>query len=113
LRVRFERIFNRHTGFATLDPLLIRLRANKAELLHVLERPDIPLQTDTSQNDIRCHVTRHKVSEGTRSDQGRTAGDAFLGLMKTCAKLGNRLGVPDSQDVGYLPDIIQQRAASA
>src|SRR3954467_8173627 len=39
LRARFERIFTRRTGFAALDRLLGRLRANKAELLRVLERP--------------------------------------------------------------------------
>jgi hypothetical protein len=39
LRVRFDRIFRRHTGFATLDRLLQRLHANKAELLMVLYHP--------------------------------------------------------------------------
>src|SRR3954451_18130682 len=39
LRARFERIFRRRTGFATLDRLLARLHANKEELLLVLERP--------------------------------------------------------------------------
>src|ERR1019366_2731835 len=43
LRARFDRIFRRRTGFATLDRLLARLHANKAELLMVLERPETPL----------------------------------------------------------------------
>jgi hypothetical protein len=47
LRARFGRIFARRTGFVTLDRLLARLRANKAELLAVLDRPDIPLHTCT------------------------------------------------------------------
>jgi hypothetical protein len=42
LRARFDRIFDRLTGFVTLDRLLARLRANKTELLAVLERPEIP-----------------------------------------------------------------------
>jgi hypothetical protein len=37
----------------------------------VLDRPEIPLHTNGSENDIRCHVTRRKVSAGTRSDIGR------------------------------------------
>src|SRR5262249_39823058 len=74
--------------FVTLDRLLARLHANKAELLKVIERPDIPLHTNGSENDIRCHVTRRKVSGGTRSDLGRDARDTFLALAKTCAKLG-------------------------
>jgi hypothetical protein len=88
LRIRFDRIFLGRTGFATLDRLLTRLHANKAELLMVLNRPEIPLHTNGSENDIRCQVTRRKVSAGTRSDLGRDNRDAFLGLAKTCAKLG-------------------------
>ena len=88
LRARFDRIFRRETGFATLDRLLARLWANKTELLMVLERPEIPLHTNDSENDIRCYVTRRKVSAGTRSEDGRDSRDAFLGLTKTCAKLG-------------------------
>jgi hypothetical protein len=88
LRARFDHIFSRRTGFATLDRLLARLHANKAELLMVLEQPEIPLHTNGSENDIRCQVTRRKVSAGTRSDLGRDNRDACLGLAKTCAKLG-------------------------
>jgi hypothetical protein len=88
LRARFDRIFLSRTGFVTLDRLLARLHANKAELLRVLDRPEIPLHTNGSENDIRCYVTRRKVSAGTRSDVGRDCRDAFLGLAKTCDKLG-------------------------
>jgi hypothetical protein len=88
LRARFDRIFLRRTGFVTLDRLLARLHANKAELLMVLERPEIPLHTNGSENDVRCHVTRRKISGGTRSEIGRDCRDAFLSLAKTCDKLG-------------------------
>jgi hypothetical protein len=88
LRSRFDRIFLGRTGFVTLDRLLARLYANKAELLMVLERPEIPLHTNGSENDIRCHVTRRKISAGTRSDVGRDCRDTFLSLAKTCDKLG-------------------------
>lgn len=88
LSARFDRIFCRRTGFVTLDRLLARLHANKAELLRVLDRPEIPLHTNGSENDIRCYVTRRKISAGTRSDVGRDCRDAFLGLAKTCDTLG-------------------------
>src|SRR5271157_5464032 len=102
LKARFDRIFKRRTGYATLDRLLKRLLANKDELLRVLERPEIPLNTNASENDIRAVVTKRKVSGGTVSDKGRTARDVMLGLAKTCAKLkisffhylGARLGIP-------------------
>ncbi len=88
LRKQFDRIFLRRTGFVTLDRLLKRLHANKAALLMVLDRPATPLHTNASENDIRCYVTRRKVSAGTRSAVGRDCRDAFLGLAKTCDKLG-------------------------
>ena len=88
LRARFDRIFLSRTGFLALDRLLARLHANKAELLMVLERPEIPLHTNGSENDIRCQVTRRKISAGTRSEAGRDCRDAFLSLAKTCDKLG-------------------------
>jgi Transposase IS66 family len=121
LRARFDRIFRRRTGFVTLDRLLKRLHANKAELLMVLERPEIPLHTNGSENDIRCQVTRRKVSAGTRSDGGRDCRDAFLGLAKTCAKhgvafwgyLGSRLGVPGQPLVPPLPQLVRCRGQPA
>jgi hypothetical protein len=60
LSARFDRIFKRRTGYATLDRLLRRLLKRKDELLRVLERPDIPLNTNASENDIRAFVTKRK-----------------------------------------------------
>jgi Transposase IS66 family len=120
LRQRFERIFQRRTGFATLDRLLKRLHANKDELLRVLERPEIPLHTNGSENDVRCLVTRRKISAGTRSDIGRDCRDGFLGLMKTCGKLGisfwnylgSRFGVENGEPVPDLADVVRARCAA-
>ena len=87
LRVQFNRIFKRRTGYATLDRLLKRLLGRKDELLRVLERAEIPLNTNASENDIRAFVTKRKISGGTVSEKGRQARDAMLGLAKTCRKL--------------------------
>jgi hypothetical protein len=110
LRFRFDRIFKRgRTGYATLDSLLKRLHRHKDELLRVLERPEIPLNTNASENDIRAFVTKRKISGGTVSDRGRDARDIMLGLAKTCMKLklsfydfiGDRLGIPGPK----IPDL--------
>jgi hypothetical protein len=103
LRARFDRIFKRaSTGYVTLDRLLRRLFQNKDGLLRVLDRPEIPINTNASENDIRAFVTKRKISGGTVSDKGRDARDIMLGLAKTCMKLklsfydfiGPRLGIP-------------------
>jgi hypothetical protein len=119
LGARFDQIFTSKTGFVTLDRLLARLRNNKSELLKVLDRPEIPLHTNGSENDIRCQVTKRKISGGTRSDAGRDCRDAFLGLNKTCAKLGiafwdylgARLAVAGAPAVPALPQLVSLRAA--
>ena len=121
LRSRFDRIFLRSTGFATLDRLLKRLHANKAELLMVLDRPEIPLHTNGSENDIRCQVTKRAISGGTKSDIGRDCRDAFLGLAKTCRKLGvsfwnylgDRLDVAGSLAILPLGELVRVRAQPA
>jgi hypothetical protein len=59
-------------------------------------------------------VTKRKISGGTRSDHGRNCRDAFLGLAKTCAKLGltfwdylgARLGCTGPNSVPDLPQLV-------
>lgn len=119
LRARFDRIFTRRTGYVILDRLLTRLHRQKAQLLRVLQRPEIPLHTNGSENDIRAFVTKRKISGGTVSQAGRIARDTMIGLLKTCAKLrisfyqflGSRFAVPGVQYVQWLPDLV--RAAPA
>jgi Transposase IS66 family len=100
---------------------LARLHRRKSELLRVLQRPEIPLHTNGSENDIRACVTKRKISGGTMSDAGRTARDVMLGLLKTCSKLGvsffhylgDRLQIPGVTIVPPLPDLVRQAAISS
>ena len=118
LRARFDRVFGRVTGFAALDEVVARLRANKAELLLVLDRPEIPLHSNGAENAIRCLVTKRRISGETRSEAGKQARDTFLSLLKTCTKLavsfwdylGARLKIPKVEAVPWLPDLIRQWA---
>jgi hypothetical protein len=116
LETRFDEIFATETSYATLNQALKRLHRNKSELLLVLERPDIPLHNNLSENDIREYVKKRKVSGSTRSDEGRRCRDTFTSLKKTCRKLGisfwqylnERLSPHDT--IPPLPDLIRQRA---
>ena len=115
---RFDDIFASQTGFVTLDYLLAGFHANREAFLRVLDHPDIPLHTNGSENDIRCQVTRRRISGGTHSITGRDVRDAMLSLMKTCRKLklsfwdylGNRLRVHNAPSVPELPYLLQQAA---
>jgi hypothetical protein len=55
LRARFTRIFTRTTGHVMLDRLLARLHRQKAELLRVLDRPEVPLHTNGKRHSCLCH----------------------------------------------------------
>src|SRR3954447_394304 len=118
LKARFDRLFTRTTGFAELDKLLARLKLRKAELLVTLERPEVPLNTNSSEQDVRDPVTIRKISGSTRGEDGRRCRDTFLSLKKTCQKnaisfwafLGDRLGIT-VHGIAHLPDLIRQRAA--
>ena len=114
-RWQFDRIFGLRTGYKELDELLARLARRKAELLRVLERPEIPLHTNASENDLRAAVIKRKISGGTISVNGRLARDVMLGLSKTCRKLGlsfftylgDRLGLnPEQPKIPPLADLV-------
>ena len=118
--MRFDEIFGQRTGYGSLDKLLLRLSANRDELLRVPEYPATPLNSNGAERDIRAHVTRRKISFGTRSESGRAARDACLGALKTCNRLGvsywdylrARLEVSGAPNVPRLADLITQRAAT-
>ena len=82
----------------------------------VLDRPEIPLHTNISENDIREYVKRRKVNGSTRSELGRQCRDTFTRLKKTCGKLDvsfwhyilDRLS--KSQEIPPLPDLILHHA---
>jgi transposase IS66 family protein len=117
LETRFDALFTTQTSFETLNQTLRRIQRNKAELLLVLDRPDIALHTNGSERDLRDPVKKRKVSGGTRSDLGRRCRDTFMSLKRTCRKLGvsfwqyltDRLS--HTCAIPPLPDLIQQQAA--
>ena len=69
LAEHFDRIFTLRTGFGELDRSLARLHRRKASLLRVLERPEIPLHTNASENDLRA--SRHQAQGLRRHDERR------------------------------------------
>ncbi len=87
IEARFNEIFTNKTCFASLNQALKRIHKNKAELLLVLEYPDIPLHNNLSEQDIREYVKKRKISGSTRSESGRRCRDTFTSLKKTCRKL--------------------------
>ena len=115
----FDEIFATQTCSETLNAALRRLAKNKAELLLVLDRPDIPLHNNLSERDIREYVKKRKISGSTRSDAGRRCRDTFASLKKTCRKLGLSFWdylydrTSQAREIPPLPDLIRAKARSA
>ena len=116
LKARFCEIFTQKTDYQMLNLALERLYKNMDELLLVLERPEIPLHNNLSENDIREYVKRRKVSGSTRSELGRRARDTFTSLKKTCRKLGVSFWqylldrISKRNEIPLLSEIIHSRA---
>jgi len=117
LERRFDQIFTMRTCYERLNQALKRIHKNKADLLFVLERPDIPLHNNSSETDIREYVKKRKISGSTRSDPGRRCRDTFTSLKKTCRKLGVGFWdylsdrVSGANAIPWLPHLIKQRLA--
>ena len=119
LEIGFEKVFGRcYFHHDSLNQVLTGFRERKAELLAVLDCPQLPLHNNEAESDLREYVTRRKISGGTRSEAGRRARDTFVGDQKTCRKLGisfwhflvSRLR-GDGQ-IPPLPEVIRAKALS-
>ena len=113
---RFDALVEQRTGYPSIDGVLKEMRDHKADLLRVLERPEVPLHNNAEESDIREFVKRRKISGGTRSDAGRRCRDTFASLKKTCRKLGLRFWeylqdrVRGLGKIPRLADLIRQKA---
>jgi hypothetical protein len=99
---RFDAMVGRATCWPELNTALARMAAKKADLLRVLDRPELPLQTNTPERDFRDWATKRKISAGTRGTLGKRCRDTFLSLKSTCKKLGIRF-------MSYLHDRIKKK----
>src|SRR5438128_1524925 len=119
LEAHFDALVDQRTGYPNIDGVLKEMRDHKADLLRVLERPEIPLHNNAMESDIREFVKRRKISGGTRNEAGRRCRDTFASLKKTCRKLGVRFWdyLQDRvRGLGHIPrlaDLIRQKAQEA
>jgi hypothetical protein len=117
LEARFDALVDQQTGYPSINGVLKEMREHRADLLRVLERPEVPLHNNASESDIREYVKKRKISGSTRSASGRRCRDTFASLKKTCRKLGVRFWaflqdrVRDLGQIARLAALIRQRAA--
>jgi hypothetical protein len=85
---QFDDLVAQRTEYPSIDGVLKGMEADRAKLLRVLERPELPLHNNLSEGHIRDYVKKRKISGSTRSELGRQARDTFASLKKTCRRLG-------------------------
>lgn len=83
----FDKLFSPTTGYADLDHRIDLTREKKAQLLVVLDYPEIPLHNNEAEQAVREYVVKLKISNGTRTEGGTKAWDVFLSVLGTCRKL--------------------------
>jgi hypothetical protein len=116
---QFDDLVAQRTDYPSIDGVLKGMAADRAKLLLVLERPEVPLHNNLSEGHIRDYVKKRKISGSTRSDLGRRARDTFASLKKTCRRLGVNFWeylqdrVRGLGQIPRLADQIRQKAGEA
>jgi hypothetical protein len=117
LEKRFDEMVSQKTNYpASIGTVLKEMREHKADLLRVLEQPEVPLHNNGSESIIRTYVKTRKISGSTRSEAGRRCRDTFSSLKKTCGKLGVSFWAylqDRVRGLGQIPrlaDLIRQKA---
>ena len=84
----FDRLIDRETGYAALDARISKTADKRAQLLAVLELPDLPLHNNAMELAARRRVRKRDVRFGPQSRAGARAWDTFQTIAATAAKLG-------------------------
>lgn len=84
----FDTLFSQKTGYQELDDRIAKTKANKHELLVVLQHPSVPLHNNASELAVRKEVRYRDVSFQTITQKGTQAKDVFFTIIQTCKKLG-------------------------
>ncbi len=87
LSLEFDQIFSQKTKYGALDLTIERTRDNKADLLRVLDFPDLPLHNNAAELAARKVVRKRDISLHTWSDWGTQLRDAFMSIIETARKL--------------------------
>lgn len=88
LEKQFDELFSTKTGYVELDKRIALSKDKKEKLLLVLKFPEIPLHNNPAELALREGVVKRKISNGTRSEDGKAAWENMMSIMDTCRKHG-------------------------
>lgn len=88
LSKKFDRLFATKTGYAELDARIEKTQTKKAQLLLVLEHPEIPLHNNPAELGARAQARKRDINLQTRNEKGTQAKDSLMTIVQTAKKLG-------------------------
>ena len=113
----FDELFSTVTAYDALDERIAKSKAKKANLLLVLQHPELPLHNNLSELGARQRVRKRDVSYGPRTSAGKQAWDTFMTLGASAKKLGVSFyqyiydRVSGAMQMPSLAELITQQAA--
>jgi hypothetical protein len=116
LAATFDGVFTPNADYYSLDERITKTRAKKAQLLKVLEHPEIPLHNNPAELGARGRVRKRDVSFGPRTPAGAKPWDTFGTLAATARKLGISFyayvqdRIAETNHLPRLDQVIQARA---
>ncbi len=117
LQAEFAVLFGSVSGYQQLDERKRLTAAKAAELLFVLEHPELSLHNNPAELAARTMVQRRNISYATQTPEGTRAWDIFMSLVDTTRKLGIsffhyvRDRITQTRIIPPLADTIRDRAA--
>ena len=116
LREQFDSLFSTVTGYDVLDRRIATTKADKENLLMVLNHPEIPMHNNPAELDGRRRVRKRVISYGPRSEHGIKGWDTMQTVLGTAKKLGvncfqyirDRIG--GARQMPALADLIREKA---
>lgn len=119
LGAAFEALFSRETGYRALDERIAKTKGKRAQLLLVLDHPEVPLHNNAAELGARRRVRKRDVSFGPRTERGKRAWDVYQSLVETVRKLGVAFGayvgdrLRGAQQIPPLDELLRVKAAAA
>jgi len=118
LRQEFDQLFATPTDYEALAERLAKTKAKKADLLRVLDHPQLPLHNNAAELGARQRKPKENISYGPRTTVGASGWDTGLTLVATARKLGVNIftylhdRVAHLHQLPSLADLILQKATA-
>lgn len=116
LTKQFDELFATVTDYEDLNDRIAKTLVKKAELLRILDLPELPLHNNASELAARVQARVRDISFQTRSNAGTKIKDSFMSIHETVKKLDIRFydyvydRISGEFKLPSLADLITQKA---